>query len=117
MILGFRLKELRNNKGISQEQLAFILGVSKVSVCGYENGTRYPSLKVILKILDLFNVSADYLFGRELNVICEEEGNYSLIMSQTDIKILNEIHNNQVLYYKIAKNPERFFSKLCKKEK
>ena len=70
MFLGYRLKELRKDKEMSQAQLGEILGVSKVSVSGYENGTRVPSVEILLMMLDVFKVSADYLLGRELNVIC-----------------------------------------------
>ena len=58
---------------MSQQDLGKLLGVSKVSVSGYENGTRIPSLDILNGILDIFGVSADYLLGRELNVVCEDD--------------------------------------------
>ena len=44
MLIGKRIKELRIEKGLSQQQLGEIIGVTKVSVCGYENGSRVPTL-------------------------------------------------------------------------
>ena len=46
MLIGKRVKEARLKKGLSQQQVADALGVSKVSVCGYEKGTRTPSLEI-----------------------------------------------------------------------
>ena len=61
MFLGFRLKELRKEKNLSQMELGKILGVSKVSISGYEKGNRIPSMDIFMQILDTFDVSADYL--------------------------------------------------------
>ena len=47
MILGYRLRELMKENNMSQENLGKLLGVTKVSVCGYENGTRIPSLDIL----------------------------------------------------------------------
>ena len=41
MFLGYRLKELRERKGLSQEKLGKLTGVTKVSVCGYELGKKH----------------------------------------------------------------------------
>ena len=68
MILGYRLRELRKENKMSQEDLGKLLGVTKVSISGYENGTRVPSLDILQGILDVFGVSADYLlFGKKSN--------------------------------------------------
>ena len=53
MILGYRLRELRKENKMSQETLGKLLGVTKVSISGYENGTRVPSLQVLNGILDV----------------------------------------------------------------
>ena len=55
MILGYRLRELRKENKLSQERLGKILGVSKVSVSGYESGNRIPSLEILNKILNFFD--------------------------------------------------------------
>lgn len=63
MTLGQRIKELRQQKHISQEKLGNILHVSKVSISGYENDTREPSAESIRAIANYFNVTTDYLLG------------------------------------------------------
>lgn len=114
MILGYRLRELRKENRLSQEKLGKILGVSKVSVSGYENGNRIPSLDILNKILDFFGVSADYLMGRELDMVCEET-NLTFKMSSLDVEIIKEMHNNPIVYNTISKNPRRFFNTFDKK--
>lgn len=115
MILGYRLKELRKENKMSQNDLGKLLGVSKVSISGYEKGTRIPSLEILNGILDIFGVSADYLLGRELNVVCEDENNVTMSLSTTDIEIIKEIRSDSVLFNTIASNPRRFFNSFYKK--
>ena len=62
---GNRLKDLRTKKGLSQEQLAHQLGVTKSMISAYETSMRMPSYRVLIKIALLFNVSTDYLLGIE----------------------------------------------------
>ena len=114
MILGCRLRELRKENRLSQEKLGEILGVSKVSVSGYENGNRIPSLDILNKIIDYFGISADFLLGRELNVVCEDN-NMSLCLSTVDVEIIREIRSNPLLMNEISKNPKRFFQSFSKK--
>ena len=115
MILGYRLRELRKENKMSQNDLGKLLGVSKVSVSGYENGTRIPSLDILNGMLDVFGVSADYLLGRELNVVCEDDNNVTMYLSTSDIEIIKEIREDSVLFNSIANNPKRFFSSFYKK--
>ena len=48
MIIGERVKEARINKNYTQEELGDIIGVSKVSICGYETGNRTPTMAMVL---------------------------------------------------------------------
>ena len=115
MILGYRLRELRKNNNMSQDELGKLIGVTKVSVSGYENGTRVPSMDILNKILDIFGISADYLLGRELNVVCEDDNNISVNLSVGDIEIIQELRKNPKIYCSISENPKRFFSNFGKK--
>lgn len=63
-IFGYRLRDLRNKKELSQQELSSDLGISKAALSYYENGQRVPDIDILLKISDYFNVSADYLLGR-----------------------------------------------------
>lgn len=50
-MLGQRIKEARLSKGLSQEQLGNLIGVSKVTICWYESNTRTPSLENFEKLV------------------------------------------------------------------
>lgn len=60
---GENLKSLRTKKGLSQTQLATKLWLNKSIISAYENDQRAPSLDVLIKISDEFNVSMEYLLG------------------------------------------------------
>lgn len=64
-IFNGRLKNLRNSKKISQKEFAQVLGVSQQTVASWESGRTEPSNATLKDIADYFNVSADYLIGRE----------------------------------------------------
>ncbi|MBQ8426685.1 MAG: helix-turn-helix transcriptional regulator [Clostridia bacterium] len=60
-----KLKELRLEKGYSQNQVATFLSVHRTTYMKWENGLREPSNAMLVKIADLFDVSLDFLFGRK----------------------------------------------------
>jgi transcriptional regulator with XRE-family HTH domain len=70
LYLGERLKNLREQKGLRQSQLAERLGVSRALISGYETGTKLPSIDMIIKLSYSFHVTTDYLLGltREQNI-------------------------------------------------
>lgn len=106
--LGERIRELRTNKHLKQSELGKILNVSKVSVSGYENNTREPDQSTIIKLADFFNVSTDYLFGRELQ-------NINLIRNlNEDIEKLPHSQQQEIIAFikfKIAMFNNKFKSK------
>ena len=73
MTFASTLQQLRKERKITQEQLASHLGVSGQAVSKWENGS-YPEGDLIPKIADFFEVSTDYLYGRERrNVTIEQQ--------------------------------------------
>lgn len=70
---GLRLKQLREQAGYSQEELAKLLNTSRSRIGMYEQGRRQPDFEMQEAIADLFNVSFDYLFGRsEQDILAEQ---------------------------------------------
>jgi len=59
-----RLKELREEKAMTQAQLSAHLQISASSIGMYEQGRREPDNETLIKIADFFNVTIDYLLGR-----------------------------------------------------
>ena len=62
-----KIKELREEKHVSQTKLAMDLGLNQNSVSRYENGDRQADYETLIKLADYFNVSLDYLLGRTDN--------------------------------------------------
>lgn len=61
---GDRLKELRTAKGLTQKQLANVLNVSSNTVHCWECDKQEPSMTMLLKLSDYFEVTLDYLFAK-----------------------------------------------------
>ncbi len=65
LYFGQRLKELRNEKSLTQLQLAEIFKVSKTTICQWETNKQEPDLDKLTTIAKFFDVSTDYLLGLE----------------------------------------------------
>ncbi len=107
MIVGERIKEARKKKNLSQQELGDLLGVSKVSICGYEKGLRIPTMENFLQLIDILDLSPDYLLGRDINCISDQEEKYSVKLAKEDLAIIKEIKNNRELYKLIKNDPKR----------
>jgi len=59
-----RIKELRKEKGLTQEGIGNIIGVTRYAVYSYEKGRAYPEMKGLIALAEYFDVSMDYLAGR-----------------------------------------------------
>lgn len=62
---GQALRTLRNKRHLTEQQLADAVGLAKSTISMYECSCRLPSHKALERIADYFDVSMDYLFGRE----------------------------------------------------
>lgn len=63
-VLGKRLKEAREKKGLTQVQAAKILGISNGTLSGYERNYRDPDTNILEKMAELYEVKVDWLLGR-----------------------------------------------------
>lgn len=59
------IKALRKERGLTQTELAEVVGFTHVAVVKWENGQREPDFSTLIKLADYFGVSVDYLLGRE----------------------------------------------------
>ena len=62
-IMKERLRELRVEKNLNQKQVATVLGITPQSYYAYEMGISLPTLENLMKLITLFDCSADYLLG------------------------------------------------------
>ena len=64
MNIGKIIKEVRLEKNISQKKRADAIGVSQKAIDFWERGVNEPKASYIVKLADYFEVSADYILGR-----------------------------------------------------
>ena len=64
--MKFRLKELRKARKISQLKLAIDLNMNQNTISRYENMERQADYKTLILLADYFNVTVDYLLGRDI---------------------------------------------------
>ena len=85
------LKELREEKGISQSELARNIGASRSAICRYEKGEISPDIKVAKKIADTFGVTVEKLSGSNLETSIPSEY----------LKLAAELYKNNISVDKI----------------
>ena len=64
LMLNENIKRLRMARGLNQVEFARVMGVSKQCVSNWENDNVMPSIEMLVKIADFFNVTTDYILGR-----------------------------------------------------
>lgn len=69
MHLSEKIKKLRAEKNLTQEQLAEKLQVSRSTISSWETGRSYPDLEMVIEICDCFNVSLDFLLREDEKMV------------------------------------------------
>ena len=87
-LLSENIKKLRIARGWNQVEFAKSIGVTKQCVSNWENDNIIPSVEMLVKIADIFNVSTDFLLGRNESIFIdvsplttEQIGHISLIIN------------------------------------
>lgn len=65
-MLGKKIATLRKEMKLSQYEMAERLGISRGKLANYEQGSRQPDYETLQQIADFFDVTTDYLLGREI---------------------------------------------------
>ena len=73
-MLNQRIREVRQARGMSQVELARLLGVTKQSISNWENDNIQPSIEMLVKLARSLSVSADYLLWLEERQILDVSG-------------------------------------------
>lgn len=83
---GSRLKSLRQQAGLTQQQLGAQIGVTKSVISFYELQERSPSPDVLIKLASVFHVTTDFLLGVEKNQTIDISG-----LTSEDIKVVYSV--------------------------
>lgn len=98
MSIGSRIKEARKQRQFTQEDMARIIGVTKGAIANYENEVSTPKLELLLKLMDVLKVDANYLYQDDIFIetesVClgQQMGN----LTDADIKVAHAYHNADV---------------------
>lgn len=82
-MIAERIKDLREQKNLTQSNLAKLLGITRSSVNAWEMGISVPSTQYVVELANIFNVSTDFLLGVNKSAVISVEG-----LGDDDIKIL-----------------------------
>lgn len=107
MLLGKRIKSLRKEKGLTQEELGKIINVTKVSICCYERESRVPTLETLIALAEVFGVDVDYLLGNDVYAVAEDSDKYGTYVAKEEIELVKEIRKHNNLYDKMISDPKR----------
>ena len=83
MIFSEKLQLIRKNKGLTQEELAEKLDISRQAVAKWESGQAYPDISNLIQISNLFNVTVDYLVRDQecmVNCVADVENDISKLI-------------------------------------
>ena len=97
--IGDKIKKLRKEAGLTQEELAKKVGIQRGSIAGYEVGKTKPSHKNLEKIANIFNVSYEYLLRNDDNGIPNKEKKNCRLVS-----LLGNEEEIEPRIYNITKN-------------
>ena len=101
MSFGEKLKLLRFEKGLTQDDLGYILDVTKSCISCYESGTRKPSVEMLISLSIYFKVSIDYLVGIEPYNPSDDK---DVRINKKDIELLKELKSKPKLYKRIVRS-------------
>ena len=104
MIRGDVIKKERCKRGLSQEQLGEMINVSKVSICGYEKGTKKPTLDNLSKLLDVLDLKIEDVFEDKYIMVRENEVKYGSEFSEIEVKLIKALRTQPELYTLLCQN-------------
>ena len=91
--LGERLNKLRQEQGLTQQELADLFHISNSTISSYETGNRIPDVDFLLKLSKFYNISSDYIIG--------------LSDSRLPLDIMNSTVVDQVSYQSVIEKIQR----------
>lgn len=84
VMIAYRIKALREQKSLTQAELAKQLGITRSSVNAWEMGISVPSTQYIVELAAIFRVSTDYLLGIESSATVSVDG-----LTESDIQAIH----------------------------
>lgn len=97
--IGYFLRKLRNEKGLTQEQFAEIIGVSNRSVSRWENGVNMPDFDLLIQIAEYFDVHIEEILDGERKTPASETETKNTLLKVADYSTNENIIFSKRLNY------------------
>ena len=108
MGLSNRLKERREQLGVTQSEVASLLGITPGAVGNYENGVSTPKADILFKVFDALKCDANYLFQDEMNERSQEDAATPLEMEHLVKKYRDlDEHGKKMVDFTLKEEYER----------
>ncbi len=115
LLFDKRLKEMRLKCGLTQEELAQRVGLTKTSISCYESGMRSPTLATLIDLANELNVELTYFLGVDHYQVASDDSTYGKNIAADELKLLMEFRKHPELYKKLLEDPKRMIEFLEKK--
>lgn len=118
--IGFKIKRLREQKEVSQEQLAYELDISQSNLSRIENGTvEKVDFLLMQKVCDFFDVESDYFMETE-TVINDVQNNHGVVYNKGVFnnfpeELLKSVASNQEQITQLIETQNKLIESLLKK--
>ncbi len=85
-MIADRIKSLREEKKMTQTDLAKLLGITRSSVNAWEMGISVPSTQYVIELAEFFKISTDYLLGVDTSATIDVSG-----LTEKDVRLVHSI--------------------------
>ena len=111
-MLGNKIKYLRDQLDISQEELAKRINISPSTIAMYETNKRQPSYEILLKLAEIFNCSLDYLLGKKENSTNKNSAIvlvYGTIPAGIPMEMIEDVLDTEEISAEMLKGGKEYF--------
>lgn len=115
LLFGKRLREIRTKQGLTQQQLADRVGLTKTSISCYESGSRTPTLDTLIDLANELNIELSYFLGTENYYVASDNSNYGINLATDEMNLIKELRNHTVIYKRMLDDPKRMIELIEKK--
>ena len=107
-----RIKQLRKKKGLSQFELAELIGVKNNTVSTWERGTRKPDFEALSKLSEVFEVSFEYILGNSENDTPREKPTEDELDQLALSNLADELYDSVKLYCRLGTKSQRLIAEM-----
>lgn len=102
-ILSKRIKSSRENKGLTQPELAKLINSTDRNISNYETGYSFPSIAVLYSISIALSTSIDYLLGLTDDPNISEENTF---LNDKDLQLIRKLKSDKEIYSYLTSNAD-----------